>query len=116
MTEATADGPCDLDVPCQCLASDLLSVVGRKYAMEVLCVVAAHETARFGDVEAHVPDASTSTLSNRLDELEAADLLRRERYDEIPPRVEYELTEDGRELGERLRPVLEWIQRRESEE
>jgi len=38
----------------------------------------------------------------------------REQYDEIPPRVEYELTEDGEELAERLRPVLEWVQSRET--
>jgi DNA-binding HxlR family transcriptional regulator len=104
-----AEIQCDLeDGACGCLLSDVLDLLGRKYAMEVVCVVAAHERARFGDVEAHLPAASTSTLSDRLDELEAAGLLAREQYDEIPPRVEYELTAEGRELGERLEPLLEW--------
>lgn len=110
MTELTcnADG-----VPCDCLAADPLDLIGRKYAMDLVCVVANHGTVRFGQIEDHLPAASTSTLSTRLDELEAAGLVSRERYDEIPPRVEYELTDDGRELGERLRPVVEWAARRD---
>lgn len=115
MTEASEDLPCDPDAPCRCVASDLLSVLGRKYAMELCCVVAAHEPVRFGVLEDHLPGASTSTLSTRLDELEAAGLLARERYDEIPPRVEYELTPAGAELGERLRPVLSWIAERDGD-
>ncbi|WP_245778664.1 winged helix-turn-helix transcriptional regulator [Halomicrobium zhouii] len=106
---------CDADEPpCHCLATDLIDVLGRKYALDLVCVVAHHEPVRFGLLEEHLPDASTSTLSTRLDELETEGLLTRERYDEIPPRVEYELTDDGRELGERLRPVLDWIAERES--
>jgi DNA-binding HxlR family transcriptional regulator len=101
----TADDP-----PCACLDSDLFDLLGRKYAMEVVCIVATHGTARFGDVESHLPDASTSTLSTRLDELEAAGLVTRERYAEIPPRVEYELTAEGRELGGQLEPVFEWVE------
>lgn len=97
-------------LPCACFTSDVFDVLGRKYALEVVCIVANHGTARFGDVESHLPDASTSTLSTRLDELEELGLVTRERYDEIPPRVEYELTADGEELGERLGPVIEWIE------
>lgn len=101
------------DGTCQCIASPLLERLGSKYAMDVLCVVGSHEPVRFSTVEDHVPDASTSTLSARLDELTEAGLLERTRYDEIPPRVEYRLTDEGGELGERLRPLFEWIAARE---
>lgn len=97
------------DGQCRCIATDVFELLGRKYAMDVVCVVATHETVRFGDVEAHLPEASTSTLSARLAELVDAGLVGRERYAEIPPRVEYELTDDGRELAERLRPLAEWL-------
>jgi DNA-binding HxlR family transcriptional regulator len=100
------------ELPCRCLACDLLEVIGRKYAIDVLCIVAVHEPVRFGTVEEHLPDASTSTLSTRLDELEEHGLLERERFDEIPPRVEYSLTGDGEELGERLEPLVEWATER----
>ena len=100
---------CDLDDPaCYCVLSDVMELLGKKYVMDIVCVIGVHERVRFGTLEAHLPDASTSTLSTRLDELEAEGFLRREQYDEIPPRVEYELTERGEELGERLQPLLEW--------
>ncbi|WP_335999756.1 winged helix-turn-helix transcriptional regulator [Halorientalis halophila] len=101
---------CDLeDGGCYCLLSDVMELLGKKYVMDLVCIVAMHGRARFGEIESHLPGASTSTLSTRLDELEAAGLVRREQYDEIPPRVEYELTPEGAELGERLEPVLEWV-------
>lgn len=103
--------PCSLeDGACDCLLSETMELLGRKYAMEVVCVVAAHGRVRFGDIEAHLPAASTSTLSDRLDELAAAGLVVREQFAEVPPRVEYELTEAGERLGERLEPLLEWAQ------
>jgi len=104
---------CATDDPrCYCLLSDVLGLLGRKYVMDIVCVVAVHGTVRFGTLEDHIPEASTSTLSARLDDLEASGLVTREQYDEIPPRVEYELTDDGEELAERLAPVLEWARGR----
>lgn len=93
---------------CYCPLSGVIDVLGRKYSIEILCVLDAHEPARFGVLEDHLPTASTSTLSTRLDDLAERDLVAREQYDEIPPRVEYELTDTGRELCERLEPLLEW--------
>ncbi|WP_049894682.1 winged helix-turn-helix transcriptional regulator [Halogranum rubrum] len=86
---------------------DLLS---RRYAMQVICVVGALEPARYGEIEETFGEVSSSTLSTRLDDLVEAGLLSREQYNEIPPRVEYELTEKGEELRERLDPLLEWAE------
>ncbi|MFB6311508.1 MAG: winged helix-turn-helix transcriptional regulator [Salinirussus sp.] len=94
-----------IDGECRCAASELFGLLGRKYALDILCVVANHGTARFGEIEDHLPGASTTTVSSRLDELVTADLVFRERYDEIPPRVEYGLTDDGWTLAEHLEPV-----------
>lgn len=97
------------DAPrCLCPLGGVVETLSRKYAMQVVCVVGAHDQLRFSEIEAHLPVASTSTLSARLDELVAAGLLDREQYDEIPPRVEYSLTDDGAALAERLEPLLEW--------
>lgn len=97
------------DGTCRCVASELLDVLGSTYAMDVLCVVGSHDAVRFSTLEDHLPEASTSTLSARLDDLEAAGLIVREHYDEVPPRVEYRLSEDGRHLGQRLQPLFDWI-------
>jgi len=112
--EATTEIDCTLeDGRCRCVLSDVMGLLGRKYVMEIVCIVGAHETVRFGEIEAHLPEASTSTLSTRLDELVDAGLVERERYAEIPPRVEYELGDDGQELATRLEPVVEWVAERE---
>jgi DNA-binding HxlR family transcriptional regulator len=110
--DATRDADARL-TECVCPVTGTIETLGRKYALQVFCVVGALEPVRFGEVQDRVPDASTSTLSDRLDELEAEALVERTQYDEIPPRVEYDLTADGRELHERLRPLVEWLAERE---
>jgi DNA-binding HxlR family transcriptional regulator len=113
--EPTPPEPAADDVTCYCRLDGVMDVLSKKYAMQVLCVVAATDPTRFGELEEFLSEASTSTLSARLDELVAENLLNRTQYDEIPPRVEYELTDDGRELATRLRPVLEWAEERDGE-
>jgi DNA-binding HxlR family transcriptional regulator len=104
-----AEIACDREDPaCYCVLSDVMGLLGKKYVMDIVCVIGVHGTVRFGTLEEHLPDASTSTLSTRLEELEAEGFVTREQYDEIPPRVEYELTDRGEELGERLEPLVEW--------
>lgn len=76
--------------------------------MQLVSIIGAHESLRFAEIEDHLSSASTSTISKRLDEFEDAGLLSRTQYDEIPPRVEYSLTEDGDEVRTRLEPLLEW--------
>jgi DNA-binding HxlR family transcriptional regulator len=54
---------------------------------------------------------STRTLSNRLNELERNRIVERQRYNEIPPRVEYRLTTKGLELAESLVDLLRWMRK-----
>lgn len=99
----------DDDTPaCVCPTTGVIEVLTRKFAMQVVCVVGIHDRLRFSAIEAHLPDASSSTLSARLDELEAAGVVDRERFEEVPPRVEYRLTATGEELQTWVRPMLEW--------
>nr|WP_232686944.1 helix-turn-helix domain-containing protein [Halobacterium zhouii] len=100
-----------MDEACYCELTDVMELLSRTHAMQVVCGVAHMGPARYRDIEDAL-DASSSTLSARLDELAEAGLLEREQYDEIPPRVEYDLTDDGRELAVRLEPVLEWASER----
>lgn len=79
--------------------------------MQLVCIVDAHGTVRFSELESHLPDASTSTLSTRLGDLVEAGIFDRQKYDEVPPRVEYELTRDGRGLARRTRSLLSWVDR-----
>jgi DNA-binding HxlR family transcriptional regulator len=54
---------------------------------------------------------STRTLSNRLKELEISGILEIQRYNEIPPRVEYMLTTKGQELVESVIGILQWMRK-----
>ncbi|ELZ32461.1 transcriptional regulator [Halogeometricum pallidum JCM 14848] len=76
--------------------------------MQLVSIIGAHDFLRFAEIEAHLTSASTSTISKRLDEFEEAELISRTQYNEIPPRVEYALTENGHEVRRRLEPLLEW--------
>jgi len=105
---------CIVDGECRCATSEIFDLLGRKYALDVVCVVANHQRARFGEIEAHLPAASSTTISSRLDELVDAGLIDRERYDEIPPRVEYAFTAEGRELSAALEPLARWVTEREA--
>ncbi|WP_192498517.1 winged helix-turn-helix transcriptional regulator [Halorussus halophilus] len=108
--DTSPDGPDrqNTDINCYCPLGGVMELLSRQYAMQVICVVGAIGPARYGTIEETLGEVSSSTLSSRLDDLVEAGLLSREQYNEIPPRVEYELTETGDELRERLDPLLEW--------
>lgn len=100
------------DARCYCRLGGTIDLLSRKYAIQLICGIGLLEPVRYGEIEAAFGDVSSSTLSTRLDELTQAGLLDREQYDEIPPRVEYRLTEDGAELRALLEPLLEWVESR----
>jgi DNA-binding HxlR family transcriptional regulator len=109
MADTTTDAPvCDIDGTCYCPLTGVIDTLSRKYAMQLVSIVGTHDSLRFAEIEEHLPTASTSTISKRLDEFEDAGLISRTQYDEIPPRVEYSLTDDGDEVRTRLDPLLEW--------
>lgn len=110
MADSTAspEPTCDVDGTCYCPLTGVITTLSRKYAMQLVSIVGAHDSLRFAEIEEHLPGASTSTISKRLDEFQEAGLVSRTQYDEIPPRVEYALTDEGDEVRTRLEPLLEW--------
>jgi len=110
MADTTSDAPvCDIEGTCYCPLTGVIDTLSRKYAMQLVSIIGAHDSLRFAEIEEHLPTASTSTISKRLDEFEEAGLISRTQYNEIPPRVEYSLTGDGDEVRTRLEPLLEWV-------
>ncbi|MDB9234625.1 helix-turn-helix domain-containing protein [Halorubrum ezzemoulense] len=109
MADTTSSAPaCDIDGTCYCPLTGVIDTLSRKYAMQLVSIIGAHDSLRFAEIEDHLPTASTSTISKRLDEFEEAGLVSRTQYNEIPPRVEYTLTDEGDEIRSRLEPLLEW--------
>ena len=99
---------------CYCPVGDVMDLLSRRYVMQLICVVGALGPVRYGEIEDTLGDVSSSTLSTRLDDLVEAGYFSREQYAEIPPRVEYELTEAGEALCQRLEPLLEWVEEQEA--
>ncbi|WP_202107146.1 winged helix-turn-helix transcriptional regulator [Agromyces seonyuensis] len=66
-------------------------------------------THRWGELRREVQGISEKMLAQTLRVLEADGLVHREAYPEIPPRVEYSLTPLGRDLMERMLPLVEWV-------
>jgi len=83
---------------CLCPATPLARLMGRRYALGLLSLIANHGTVRFGELRARLGAVSSSTLAARLADLEGAGLIAREVHPDTPPRVEYSLTPRGREL------------------
>ena len=96
------------ELECYCQLDGIIDVISRKYAIQVICLVGHLQPVRYATIEDTLRAVSSSTLSRRLDELTEVGVLHRERYAEIPPRVEYRITERGAELCDLLDPLLEW--------
>lgn len=91
----------DMMARCVPMAS-LQAVLGGKWKILILWYVAFYKVQRFGQLMRRLDGITQSSLTKQLRELERDGFLRREIYKEIPPRVEYSLTE----LGESFIPVL----------
>lgn len=103
---------CNIDgeiIDCYCPLSGIIDTLSKKYTIQIICIIGAHETIRFNQIESHIKKASTSTLSNRLEELTKKDIINRIQHDEIPPKVEYTLTQKGKQLCKNLQPLLDWL-------
>jgi DNA-binding HxlR family transcriptional regulator len=86
------------DGDCLCPATPLAKLIGRRYALGLLSLIANRRTVRFTELRSRLGDVSSSTLAARLSDLEKAGLIARTVYPDTPPRVEYSLTRRGREF------------------
>lgn len=91
---------------CLCAGTDIVDLVSRKWTLPVMWLLGKYGSLRFKDISRRLNNANSNTLSIRLDELERAGLVARQKFNEIPPRVEYSLTEEGRRLEELTKPLL----------
>jgi DNA-binding HxlR family transcriptional regulator len=89
-----------------------MDVVSGKWKSLILWELDNHGARRFGELRRGLPGVSEKMLIQHLREMEEDGLVHREVYREVPPRVEYSLTEQGTTLNEALRPLGAWGQQR----
>ena len=85
-----------------------LSLISGKYKMIILYCLMEFSPVRFNDMRRYIKTISDKTLSANLKELEADRLISRKEYPQIPPKVEYTLTERGRSLMAVLDQLCGW--------
>ena len=85
-----------------------LSILSGRYKMRILYTLMEFNVVRFKEMRRYLGNISFKTLSNTLKELEADKLVHREEYPQIPPKVEYSLTERGKSLMPLLDGLCEW--------
>lgn len=88
--------------------SRLQSVIGGKWKILILWYVSFYKVQRFGELMRRLDGITQSTLTKQLRELEQDGFLHREIYPEIPPKVEYSLTELGQSFIPALQTMMEW--------
>jgi DNA-binding HxlR family transcriptional regulator len=93
--------------PDDCAVERALSVVGAKWTLVVLHYL-MDGPKRFSDLQRHVPTASPKMLTARLRDLEQLGLLTRTVHAESPPRVEYQLTAQGKSLRPIITSIEKW--------
>ena len=92
----------------RCPIRNVLSRIGDKWSMLVLFTLENNECQRFKELQRNIPDISQKMLTATLKTLEAGGLVRREAYAEVPPRVEYSLSDKGRSLLPLINNLLTW--------
>ena len=88
--------------------SYILSLISGKYKPVILYCLMEYEPVRFNEMQRYLGRVADKTLSLHLKELERDGLIHRKMYPEIPPKVEYSLTERGRSLMKVLDQLCTW--------
>jgi DNA-binding HxlR family transcriptional regulator len=92
------------------LGKGTLRLVSSRGTMEILSLFCCSQKhVRFSELSNLFKHISTKTLASRLKELEKEGVLKRTAYNEIPPRVEYSMTEKGQSLAESVQPLMRWM-------
>jgi DNA-binding HxlR family transcriptional regulator len=101
---------------CLCPLEGIINIIAKKWAILIISIIGHHEKIRFNEIMQRLDGISPKTLADVLKDLKKENLIHRESFAEIPPRVEYSLTEDGKQLCEAVLPLIQWAEKRDSSE
>ena len=85
-----------------------LSVISGKWKLKIIYLLACMGTVRYGVLKKNIDGITHKMLSSQLKELEIKDILLRNEYPQVPPKVEYSLTKKGESLIPLVRDMCDW--------
>ena len=91
-----------------CPIQGVIDVVSKKWALLVVGVLGNAPKMRYNEIMNELRGISPKTLADTLKQLSSSGIIDRRAINEIPPRVEYSLTEDGEKLRVAIIPVIRW--------
>lgn len=94
-----------------CPVRSILDGIGGKWSILILDVLGERGTLRFNEISKALGDISQKMLTSTLRHLELDGIISRKVYAEIPPRVEYELTDLGWDLLPNVRNLIDWARK-----
>lgn len=94
-----------------CAVIDIWEVLGKRWSLLIIKNLSTKETIRFNELKRALDGISSTVLSERLLELEREGLVTKKIYPEVPPRVEYSLTAQAKELEVIIKELAHWVGR-----
>lgn len=91
-----------------CRVEDALDILVGKWKPIILLILLQEGTHRFGELKRRVPKITQKMLTSQLRELEEEDIITRKVYPQVPPKVEYSITEYGKSLEPILVAMHDW--------
>jgi len=92
-----------------CITRDIMAVVMDKWSLFVIYNLAYYDTLRFGELRTNIRGISSRMLSVTLKKLESHKIVERKVYAVVPPKVEYSLTQFGKDFAEKSVDLNEWF-------
>ncbi|HAH60566.1 MAG TPA: transcriptional regulator [Treponema sp.] len=86
----------------------LMNIFSGKWKLPIVCMLSGEIPLRYSTIKRRLGDITNVMLAQSLKELETTGIVHREQYNEIPPRVEYTLTEKGKSVLPALVQLAEW--------
>ena len=97
-----------LEADIRCPLEYGLEIFGGKWKSRVICVLNEKGTLRYSHIRKEMMNITDAVLASTLKELIADDIVERKQYYEIPPRVEYSLTKNGKSVVPILQSICKW--------
>jgi DNA-binding HxlR family transcriptional regulator len=106
MQEEPTDGKASTTTTCAIV--DVWEVLGRRWSLHIIKNLSTKEVIRFNELKRALAGISSTVLAERLLELEREGLVTKKIYPEVPPRVEYSMTPQARELEVIIKELARW--------